>query len=419
MQIAVGAVRVMKGAGDVEVQVIAVRDPFMAAGSAMRFAALDRGARSRPFPVHFEAVLVEMVLVGRVQVPIMKVVRVVAVPHGLVAAARPVLVSVTLMFTAGHVWPPRASSHRLDAGVNHGIIFSDMRPIPVFAFVACLGTAAGRGECAPERQVAAATIAPLASLAATVAGPDWDVRTVIPPGTSPHVFEPSPRDVRRFAPARLVVTVGAGYDDWAGRLAQACASGAVLHDAGKSVGVESGDGGDHDGELGRDPHWWLSPRRAARALAPLAERFAALDPPRADGYLRRARAGVAALLALDAELAALLLPVKGATVVAAHNSWAYFTFDYGLVDGGAIETAPGREPSPRDLRKLIDLVRARRVRAVFAEPQFSSAAARMLASDAGIRVAFVDPIGGVPGRSDYADLLRYDAHAFRDALGAP
>jgi len=89
------------------------------------------------------------------------------------------------------------------------------------------------------------------------------------------------------------------------------------------------------------------------------------------------------------------------------------------VDGGAIETAPGREPSPGDLRKLVDLVRARGVRAVFAEPQFSAAAARVLASDAGIRVAFADPIGGAPGRSDYADLLRYDAHAFRDALGAP
>ena len=294
-----------------------------------------------------------------------------------------------------------------------------MRRLSRFLFVACLGTAAGRGECAPARPVAAATIAPLASLTATVAGPEWDVRTVIPPGISPHAFEPAPRDVRRFAPARLVVTVGAGYDDWAGRLVAACATGAVLHDAGRSVGVERGDGGDHDGEVGRDPHWWLSPRRAARALAPLAELFARLDPPRAEGYLRRARAGAAALLALDAELAVLLGPVKGATVVAAHNSWAYFIFDYGLVDGGAIETAPGREPSPRDLRILLDLVHARRVRAVFAEPQFSPAAARVLASDAGIRVAFVDPIGGVPGRTDYADLLRYDAHAFRDALGAP
>ncbi len=281
---------------------------------------------------------------------------------------------------------------------------------------ACLGSAAERGTCASPRPVATASIAPLASLVVTVAGPDWDVRTVIPPGTSPHVFEPAPRDVRWFAPARLVVTVGAGYDDWAVRLVAACASSAIVHDAGLSVGVTQGGGGDHDGELGHDPHWWLSPKRASRALAPLAERFAALDPAHADDYRERARAGAAALLALDAELAGLLAPVRGASVVAAHNSWAYFLSDFGLVNGGAIETSPGREPSPRDLRKLVDLVRERGVRAVFAEPQFSAAAAKVLAADAGIRVATVDPIGGVPGRRTYAELLRFDARSFREAL---
>ncbi|HEX5854817.1 MAG TPA: metal ABC transporter substrate-binding protein [Thermoanaerobaculia bacterium] len=294
-----------------------------------------------------------------------------------------------------------------------------MRPFSRALLAASLGAAAARGETAPARRVAAATIAPLASLAATVAGPGWEIRTVIPPGVSPHVFEPAPRDVRRFAPARLVVTVGAGYDDWAGKLAAACASGAVLHDAGRSVGVVSGGGEDHDGEIGRDPHWWLSPKRAALALAPLAERFAALDPPGAEGYRSRAREGEASLRALDAELSALLAPVRGRPIVAAHNSWAYFAADYGLENGGAIETAPGREPSPRDLRRLLDLVLSRGVRAVFAEPQFSPAAARVLASDAGIRVAYVDPIGGVRGRADYAALLRYDARAFRDALGTP
>jgi hypothetical protein len=104
------AVRVVERAGDVVVQVIAMRDSFVAAGSPVRFAALYGRAHLRPFPVHLEAVLVEMVLVGSVQVPVMEVVRVVAVSHGLVAAARPVLMSVTLVLAAGHVGPPRASS---------------------------------------------------------------------------------------------------------------------------------------------------------------------------------------------------------------------------------------------------------------------------------------------------------------------
>ena len=110
MQVAVARVRVMERARDIVVQVIAVRNSFVLAAFAMLFAALDGGANARPFPVHLEAVCVEMVFVGRVQVTVMKVIRVVAGPHGLVAAAWPVLVSVTLMFAAGHVWPPRASS---------------------------------------------------------------------------------------------------------------------------------------------------------------------------------------------------------------------------------------------------------------------------------------------------------------------
>jgi ABC-type Zn uptake system ZnuABC Zn-binding protein ZnuA len=284
-----------------------------------------------------------------------------------------------------------------------------------FAPAAALGAAAGEG-----RPVAAATIAPLASLAAQVAGGGWDVVTVVPPGVSPHVFEPGPRDVKRLAKARLVVTVGAGYDSWAAGLVAACASRAVVHDAGASVGVraEAARPGerDRDGEIGRDPHWWLSPRRASAALGPLAEAFARLDPAGAEGYRSRAAEAVVSLAALDAEIASMLAPARGRAVVSTHNSWTYFLADYGLVNGGSIEPVPGREPSPRELRALIDLVRDRRIPALFTEPQFPPSAARVVAGDAGVRLVLADPIGGVPGRGAYADLLLFDARAFREGL---
>ncbi len=285
------------------------------------------------------------------------------------------------------------------------------------AVVFCFAASADVGEVRP---LAAATIAPLASLAAQVAGSGWDVVTVVPPGVSPHVFEPGPRDVRRLAKARIVVTVGAGYDAWAAGLVAACAARAVVHDAGASVGVRAGDAApgdhDHDGEIGRDPHWWLSPRRAAKALGPLAEAFARLDPAGADSYRARAAVAARSLAALDAEIGAELAAVKGRSVVSTHNSWAYFLADYGLVNGGSIEPVPGREPSPREIRALIDLVRERRIPALFTEPQFSPSAARVVASDAGVRLVVADPLGGVPGRESYAELLRFDARVFREGL---
>lgn len=291
-------------------------------------------------------------------------------------------------------------------------------PALVFGFAA---GACARPVTPDARPVVAVTIAPLADLVARVAGPGWSVRTIIPPGTSPHVFEPAPRDVRALAPARLVVFVGAGYDDWIRRATAACASRAELHDAGASVGVvaEAGDGhgdGHAHGEIGHDPHWWLSAVLASRAMAPLAERLAGLDPAGAAGYRARAAEVAGSLLRLDSELAAILAPVRGRPFVTAHNAWTYFAERYGLASAVAIEPVPGREPSPREIRALMEGARSRHLRAIFTEPQFPASAARVIADDTGLTLETVDPFGGVAGRAGYAEMMRWNAHAFARGL---
>jgi ABC-type Zn uptake system ZnuABC Zn-binding protein ZnuA len=294
--------------------------------------------------------------------------------------------------------------------------------------------------------VAVVTIAPLADLAGRVAGPGWTVRTVIPPGTSPHVFEPAPSDLRKLVGARIVVVVGAGYDDWMRKVLLACASDARVHDAAASIEVGPGrcevegehdhdhDHGDdhaaeaegataagsHDGHahgvLGEDPHWWLSPVLAARSLGPMAEAFAAVDPVHADEYRRRAEKTAESLLSLDAELAGLLEPLRGKRFVSAHRAWVYFADRYGLTEAASIEPVPGREPSPRELKALVEEGRRGGLGRLFTEPQFPPAAARVVAREARLALTLVDPIGGVPGRATYAELMRFNAAAFRSGL---
>jgi hypothetical protein len=120
VQIAVPGVRVVESARDVVVDVVAVGNALVPAGGPVRLTALDGRAGARPRAIHLEPVLVEMVLVGRVQVPVMEVVRVVAVAHGLVAAARPVLVGVAVIFAAGHDGPPGTSSRAGTPGSTVG-----------------------------------------------------------------------------------------------------------------------------------------------------------------------------------------------------------------------------------------------------------------------------------------------------------
>jgi ABC-type Zn uptake system ZnuABC Zn-binding protein ZnuA len=308
------------------------------------------------------------------------------------------------------------------------------------ALAACSGRPAAGTATKP---VAVATIAPLGDLVRSVAGPGWTVRTVIPPGTSPHVFEPEPSDLRKLVDARLVVVAGAGYDDWMRRALAACASGARVHDAADSIGIGPGkalpEAGAHDGHgeheaeghgngegheghahgiLGEDPHWWLSPVLAAKSLGPIAEALAAVDPAGAEGYRRRARETEESYLALDREIAEALAPLRGKRFVSAHRAWVYFADRYGLVEAASIEPVPGREPSPHELKALVDEGRRGGLGRLFTEPQFPPAAARVVAREARLELTLVDPIGGVPGRETYPALMRFNADAFSRGLRA-
>ena len=316
---------------------------------------------------------------------------------------------------------------------------------PAAALVALAGCGRGVPPSGHGAPVAVVTIAPLSDLVRSVAGPEWTVRTVIPPGTSPHVFEPEPSDLRKLVGAKVVVVAGAGYDDWMRRALAACASGARVHDAAGSIGIGPGHGatgepghggvteGGHDGHeghdghdghahglLGEDPHWWLSPVLAARSLGPIAEAFVSVDPIHSEGYRRRARETAETYLALDRELAGRLEPVRGKRFVSAHRAWVYFADRYGLVEAASIEPVPGREPSPHELKALVEEGRRGGLGRLFTEPQFPPAAARVVAQEARLELTLVDPIGGVPGRETYPALMRFNADAFRRGLlGAP
>ncbi len=120
MQVAVAGVRVVKSARDVVVHVVAVGNALVPAGGPVGLPALDGRAGDRPRAIHLETVLVEVALVGRVKVSVVEIVRVVAVAHGLVAAARAVLVRVGVVFAAGHDGPPGTSSRAGTRGSTVG-----------------------------------------------------------------------------------------------------------------------------------------------------------------------------------------------------------------------------------------------------------------------------------------------------------
>jgi ABC-type Zn uptake system ZnuABC Zn-binding protein ZnuA len=272
--------------------------------------------------------------------------------------------------------------------------------------LALLAIALPAAAATPRTLRLVATIEPLCMLARELAGERASCTTLVPPGASPHAFEPRPSAMAALARADLLLRAGPGIDDWA----------APLAGAGERGWLELGPACDaHDADCA---HFWLDPYAALAALVPLEAALAALDPGAKPALAARRIECALALFALDEAIAARLARVRGAAFVSFHPSWGGFAKRYGLVDLGAVQAHGAEEPTPRHLAELIRSARAAGVRVVLVEPQQGPHVARIVAEELGGRVVTLDPLGGpnAPERASYPALMEWNARQLAASL---
>jgi zinc transport system substrate-binding protein len=306
-------------------------------------------------------------------------------------------------------------------------------------FTTCMALILGlsASALAAQRMIAVASIFPVADLVQQIGGERWEVLTLLPAGASPHTYEPTPEQVRQLAQAGMFFQVGLGLEFWLEKLVRAAKNPALVK-IDLSEGIETlptpspelpttpqkGAGRGHapsqhhsskedvdaHAHGGPDAHYWLDPVRMLQVVSRIEEELTKLDPESARLYAERAQRVRAELEQLHEEIMRRTAALQNRRFIALHAGWTYFAPRYNLIQAAVVEPSPGREPSPRYLAGLAQLMRRERVKAVVIEPQLSTTAARALARETGARVGMMDMYGGpgVPGRESYMALMRYN-----------
>jgi zinc transport system substrate-binding protein len=265
--------------------------------------------------------------------------------------------------------------------------------------------------CASPRKpepVIAASIPPLASMAEYLVKGRFPVVSMLPPGRSPHDYEPTPAEVDRARGAVLVVYVHPQIDGWMVRAARG-----VTGERAPLVGMEQ-----TPLAAGRDPHLWLDLDVVREFVPRLAGELAAVDSAGADLYLARSRAFLDTLRAIDEDAARILSPVAGVPFAINHAAFDSFVRRYGLNLVAVLEKNPEGEALPQSLGDTALRLKQQGARVLFAEPQLSPRTANALAVDLHAKVALLDPQGGPysPGRETYFDLLRWNVRQLAENL---
>ena len=106
-----------------------------------------------------------------------------------------------------------------------------------------------------------------------------------------------------------------------------------------------------------------------------------------------------------------MLPFKGQSVVAYHDSWPYFAHRFGFNIDIFLEPKPGIPPSPSHLAEVIAQMKAQKIKAIIVEPFHNRKIAEKVAASTGAKV--VD-FAQYPGRAaGHRHLRRADRRARR------
>jgi zinc transport system substrate-binding protein len=315
-------------------------------------------------------------------------------------------------------------------GVSFGILVT-------FILVSLLGWTVLPGLAAispaAKKIPVVASILPLGDFCHNIGGKYVDVTVLVPPGASPHTFEPSPTAVAEATEAKVFVYIGAGLDPWAERLlkaerrpgqvvVKAVAGIPLLKDTGeheheKSTAGEHEEGEPHHRHGAGNPHVWLDPLLAEDICRSIAQALMKADPAHKNAYEVNLAMYLGRLQTLDKDIKEVVATFRQREYVSFHPAYAYFSKRYGLGQVGVIEASPGREPSPGHLQRIIAAIKKSGVKAVFAEPQLSSRVAEVIAQEAGVKVLIIDPLGGRPPYgSDYIKLMRHNLAVLTQAM---
>lgn len=263
------------------------------------------------------------------------------------------------------------------------------------AVVTVLAGCGSGGNASDGPPVAFVSVPPQAWLVEQLAGPHFAAQALLPKGRDPHTYEPEPREVMALGAAEVYFRVGVPLEDRV--LEKVAGTGAGVRIVDTVANVEKiactahVDGHDHGHDHGEtDPHVWLGPPQLRGIAQAMTEGFVAADPGHAADYRARLADFLGRLEQTDAAAAARLAPHAGAPFFVYHPAFGYFAAAYGL-EQRAVETG-GREPTPRDIERLIAEAREAGVKVIFVQPQFPATSAEAVAEAIGGEVAPLDPM---------------------------
>lgn len=288
----------------------------------------------------------------------------------------------------------------------------------VLALAALIAPAKAQAPDKPLRVVTTFTV--IQDIAQNVAGDKAIVESITKPGAEIHDYQPTPLDIVKAQAADLVLWNGFNLERWFERFFDNVKEvpSVIVTEGIDPIGISEGP---YSGKP--NPHAWMSPANALIYVENIRKALVKFDPKNTDAYNKNAADYAAKIKALDEPLRKRLAGITDSQrwLVTSEGAFSYLTRDYKMKEAYLWPINADEQGTPKQVRKVIDLVRKNKIPVVFSESTISDRAAKQVARETGAKYGgalYVDSLSAANGPvPSYLDLLNVTVETIAKGFG--
>ncbi len=238
------------------------------------------------------------------------------------------------------------------------------------------------------------SIPPLKYLVDRITGGEVAVNVILPPGSSPETYEPTPRSLKALDDSRMIFVTG--LIDFETVIMHRTGHENTIPLLSENIDLIQGDhshhhhhkGHAHHHSHGADPHIWVSPAYL-KEMAGIILRHLSTDPDD-EIYMSNYQSLINDIDATDEYIRSAVAGSGVRSFLIYHPALTYYARDYGL-EQLQLEY-DGKEPSAEKLRGTLDRARAEGLNKILYQKEFSIKAVKTAAKSLGAVPVEIDPL---------------------------
>lgn len=291
------------------------------------------------------------------------------------------------------------------------------------------------------------------------------LKNIVPAGSEPHAWEPSPKDMAELTKADVLILSGTGMEHWADKvLANIDQSKVTVIYGGKDIQLIEGisheheenrdqdkedhkenvrQDHDHDKDAatsnehkeenskheehahdhsGNDPHVWLDPLNAKIMVDNILVGLIKVDEKNSSIYQANAEAYKKELDKLHEDFQNGLASASIKEFVTSHAAFGYLAKRYGLEEIPVRGLSAESEPNPADMAAVVKLAREKNINYIFFETLVSPKVSEVIARELRGETLVLNPLEGLSDEEmaegkNYLSVMRENLKNLQKALG--